>query len=255
MNGLHRYIGFVMICALVFLSGCSVDGQSLPELTMQPGPGVALAAEKSPVPGQKQNDDRVALADGFSYQKLDDALKVRITGNSYPEDDSEIGIQYADLRYIRILYYDFDGKVRQGEIIMHKSLAEEVMEIFHELYKAKYPLASVKLIDDFNADDEASMKANNTSGFNYRVVKGTKKRSLHSYGMALDVNPLLNPYVKGSNVDPDTAETYADRSRDFEGKIDKNDLCYKLFHERGWKWGGDWKTVKDYQHFEKEVAH
>ena len=253
MNSLHRYIAFGMFCTLVLISGCSGPGQSVPELTMPPGPGVALAAEKSPA--QNQNEDRVVLADGFSYQKLDDALKVRITGNSYPEDDSEIGIQYADLRYIRLLYYDFDGKVRQGEMIMHKSLADEVMEIFHELYKAKYPLASVKLIDDFNADDETSMEANNTSGFNYRVVKGTKKRSLHSYGMAIDVNPLLNPYVKGNHVDPDTAETYADRSRDFEGKIDKNDVCYKLFHERGWKWGGDWKTVKDYQHFEKEVEH
>ena len=259
MKRICTFIWYVLI--FLFMAGCAkTPGDDIPpQLSLVPGPGVALAAEKTPgssaVPQSTLGDNgMVTLAEGFYYAELSDSVKARITGKSYPEDEKDSRLSYDTLRYLRLRYYDFEGGVQEGELIVHKDLAKEVLDIFHELYMAKYPLASVRLVDDFDADDEVSTEANNTSGFNYRFVAGTKSRSLHSYGMAIDVNPLFNPYVKGNNVDPDSAAVYADRSKDFAGKIDKDDLCYQLFTRHGWEWGGDWKTVKDYQHFSKEVG-
>lgn len=186
---------------------------------------------------------------GFSYTTLSDAIKARITGKSYPADDSTAKIKYADLRYIKLLHYDFSGKVKEGELIVHARVAADIMAIFIKLYEAKYPLASVRLVDDFNADDRLSMTANNTSAFNYRVVSGTTSLSRHAYGAAIDLNPVFNPYVYKGEVSPANGAPYADRTKEFAGKIDHDDLCYKLFKARGWSWGGDWRYEKDYQHF------
>ncbi len=214
----------------------------------------------SPTPAPTQTPptqaERVSLNDDFYYVPLDDAIKARITGLSYPKDDSDAAINYDDLRYIHLLHVDFEGNVREGELIVNKKVAQDVMEIFYALYEAKYPLTSVVLVDEYGeaADDNLSMAANNTSAFNYRVVAGSKTLSLHSYGLAVDINPLLNPYVKSDgSISPESGAEYADRTRDFEGKIDHDDLCYKLFIEHGWTWGGNWKNSKDYQHFSKDI--
>lgn len=225
-----------------------------PRFTQTPAPTIAATPSPSPSPA---DDGRVQLAEGFYYIELNDEIKERITGLSYPEDDSDISIGYDDLRYIRLLYYDFEGNVKEGELIVNKLLADEVMEIFYELYQAKYPFTSINLVDDYGqaADDELSMEANNTSAFNYRPVAGTSKLSFHSFGAAIDINPLLNPYIKADgSVYPTNALDYVDRSRDFPGKIDHDDLAYKLFTARGWDWGGDWSTSKDYQHFAKDLG-
>jgi hypothetical protein len=111
------------------------------------------------------------------------------------------------------------------------------------------------LIDEYDADDEASMRANNTSAFNFRKSSGMRTLSKHSTGMAIDINPLYNPLVKHregrTKVYPSTAVPYIDRTQDFPYKIVKGDLCYRLFKKYGFSWGGDWKSSKDYQHFEK----
>ena len=188
--------------------------------------------------------------------KLNDEIKKRIIGMSYPADDKNCKISYDDLRYIKLLHYDFEGKVQEGELIVNKKLAKEVTEIFYELYKSKYPFTSVRLVDDFGepGDDNLSMAANNTSAFNYRYVTGTKTLSRHSYGAAIDINPRLNPYIVGNRIAPANGADYADRSKDFAGKIDHDDLCYKLFLKHGWTWGGDSKGDKDYQHFSKDIG-
>lgn len=188
--------------------------------------------------------------------KLDASLKARITGMSYPADDTNAKITYDDLRYILLLHYDFAGRVQKGELIVHASLADEVTRIFYELYQAKYPLTSVRLVDDYGepGNDDLSMAANNTSAFNYRRVTGTSTLSRHSYGAAIDINPMLNPYIVGDRVIPENGAPYADRTREFAGKIDHDDLCYKLFIKRGWTWGGDWSGDKDYQHFSKKIT-
>ena len=162
----------------------------------------------------------------------------------------------SDLRYLRLLHYDGNGKVQQGEMVCNKAIAQDLLEIFEELYRQKYPIERIRLIDDYDADDERSMSDNNTSCFCYRLVGGTRVLSKHAQGLAVDVNPLYNPYVRyrknGSmQVQPSNATAYTNRQRRFAYKIERGDLLYRLFIEHGFRWGGSWKTMKDYQHFEK----
>ncbi len=227
-----------------------------PQLSESAEPSATSKPTDKPAGEDKASEDKTVIADGFYYMKLDDALKQRITGMSYPADDEDIAISYDDLRYIKIKYVDFSGSEKDGELIVNKKLAKEVTQIFYELYQAQYPVESVRLVDDYGepGDDNASMAANNTSAFNYRKVTGSKKLSRHSYGAAIDINPKLNPYIDGDRVAPENGAAYADRSKDFAGKIDHDDACYKIFIKHGWTWGGDWKGDKDYQHFSKDIG-
>ena len=190
----------------------------------------------------------------FTAEPISDSIFKRMQGKSYKNNCT---IPLKELRYIQVLHYDSDGKLKSGEIVCHKDIAADLIDIFHELYKAHYPIECVQLIDDYNANDEQSMLHNNTSCFNYRHVAGTKSLSLHSQGKAIDINPLYNPYVKRlrngtMSISPKTGRVYANRSKTFKYKIDHNDLAYKLFKKHGFTWGGDWKSLKDYQHFEKK---
>lgn len=202
--------------------------------------------------------DRIIYKEGFFYEPLTDAVKNRITGISYPE--ISCSVPYEDLNYVGLKYIDFDGQEQSGELICNKAVAQDMAEIFYELYRNDYRLERVRLIDEYAGDDTASMADNNTSCFNYRVVDGTTNLSKHAYGLAIDVNPYYNPYVVfGRNSDgsdyisPPGSEIYADRSQNFPYKIDENDLCYRLFTEHGFTWGGNWNSTKDYQHFQKKI--
>ena len=199
--------------------------------------------------------DRVVYQDGFYYEPLSDSVKERITGISYPETGCTV--PYDDLAYVGLLYIDFDGEEQTGELICNKAIAQDITEIFYELYRNDYRIERVRLIDEYGGDDTLSMLDNNTSCFNYRVVDGTTRLSRHAYGCAVDINPFYNPYVvynkNGSGetyISPKGSEIYADRSQDFPYKIDEKDLCYKLFTAHGFTWGGNWNATKDYQHFQ-----
>ena len=196
------------------------------------------------------------VAEDFFYEPLSAELKDRITGISYPaENHSDLAVTYDDLRYVHILHYNFDGMSTEGELICNKYIADDLLEIFYELHRNEYQLERVRLIDEYNGDDTASMEDNNTSCFNYRVVDGSTSLSKHALGLALDINPFYNPYVTYPDgqirISPKGSEPYADRNADFPYKIDENDLCYKLFTEHGFTWGGNWNSLKDYQHFQK----
>lgn len=184
----------------------------------------------------------------FVSQPIPKEVELRMRGRSLP-DASKVDID--QLRYLTLPYYDFDGNIKKGEMVCNKIIAHDLLCIFRALFSHEYPINSIRLIDDFDADDEASMQANNTSCFNYRNRVGTSMLSRHAYGMAVDINPLQNPCVRGKRVRPSTAEEYADRSKDFEHKIDENDYCKEVFTSFGFKWGGRWNSTKDYQHFEK----
>lgn len=206
----------------------------------------------------EQHPNRVTYEEGFYYEPLTESVKQRITGISYPE--SGCTVPYEDLNYVGLMYIDFEGQEQTGELICNKAIAQDMVEIFHELYRNDYRLESVRLIDEYDGDDTASMAENNTSCFNYRVVDGTSNLSKHAYGLAIDVNPYYNPYVvfhrneDGSDyISPPGSEIYADRSQSFAYKIDENDLCYRLFTEHGFTWGGNWNSTKDYQHFQKTL--
>lgn len=189
----------------------------------------------------------------FYSTEITDDIKERIWGISYQENSY---ISLENLRYLRILHWGFDGETHIGEIIVNKSITEDILEIMYELYKSDYMIEKMVLIDEYGGDDEKSMQDNNSSGFNYRVVSGSSTLSKHSFGMAIDINPLYNPYVvKKSNgtvsISPKGSEAYVDRNGDFPYMLTKDDLCVKLFKEHGFTWGGVWNSVKDYQHFEK----
>lgn len=199
----------------------------------------------------------MATAKPFYASALTDEIKEKITGISYPASDKEAEISYEDLSVVHVQYYDFSGIVQEGELVCNQAIAQDLVEIFETLYEEKYPIEKIRLVDEYGGDDDASMADNNSSCFNYRVVAGTKHLSNHAYGLAVDINPLYNPYITTRNgktvISPAGSEAYTDRSGDFEYKIDENDLCYKLFTEHGFTWGGAWTHSKDYQHFEKRV--
>ncbi|MFR9659643.1 MAG: M15 family metallopeptidase [Rikenellaceae bacterium] len=189
---------------------------------------------------------------GMSAEPISDEVFGRMKGLSYKENCT---VPLEELRYLKVLHYDGNGEVATGEIVCNKLISDDLLYIFGELFEAKYPIESVRLVDDFGADDNESMVNNNSSAFNFRYVAGTTTLSKHSLGMAIDINPLYNPYVKEGGdkliVEPTEAREYVDRGREFPYKIDTSDLCYKLFIERGFEWGGNWTSLKDYQHFEK----
>ncbi len=201
------------------------------------------------------NPERTTYQDGFYYEPLSDEVKEQITGISYPE--SGCTVPYEDLHYVGLLYVDFNGETQTGELICNKAIAQDMVEIFYELYLNDYRIERIRLIDEYGGDDTLSMEDNNTSCFNYRVVDGTDSLSKHALGCAIDINPFYNPYVvfnrptQGETyISPKGSEIYADRSRSFPYKIDENDLCYRLFTAHGFTWGGNWNSSKDYQHFQ-----
>ena len=202
----------------------------------------------NPAPTEVPVTAETASAPVFTSQPVPEAVEARMRGVSYP-DDAEVRL--SDLRYLQLSYIDFDGNSPVGEMICNKAIADDLVAIFRELYEARYPIRSIRLIDDFNGDDEASMAADNTSCFNYRRKTGMRELSKHARGLAVDINPFENPYVRPSRVRPAGASAFADRSKDFPHKIDKDDLCYRLFRAHGFSWGGTWRSVRDYQHFEK----
>lgn len=160
-------------------------------------------------------------------------------------------VPLEDLRYVTVSHWDFDGTIRSGELVVHKDIVLEVIDVFEELFNAKFPIEKMVLIDDYIGNDEASMEDNNSSAFCSRTVTGTTNRfSKHSYGIAIDINPKLNPYVKGDVVLPKIGKQYLDRTKIVPGMIVEEGVCCQAFKKRGWIWGGDWKSFQDYQHFE-----
>ncbi len=206
--------------------------------------------------GQVVSDAAVAAygADScFVALDIDDGTFARMRGRSYKEG---CPVARADLRYLRLLHRTLGGQTQLGELVCHKDIAPDLVAIFRRLYAARYPIERMVLIDEYGGDDERSMADNNTSCFNHRNVPGTATLSKHSRGRAIDVNPRYNPYVRTGRggarlVSPANGRPYASRAAAFDYKISRGDLLCRLFAERGFAWGGDWRRSKDYQHFEK----
>ncbi len=189
----------------------------------------------------------------FFMTEPDAALLQRIEGVSLASAPDAVR---SELVYLRMLYRDFSGDSRIGEMICHRSIAEDLLFIFEQLYLADYPIGEMRLVDDYGGDDNLSAANNNTSCFNYRPVSGGRGLSCHAYGLAVDVNPLYNPYViyregRVVYIAPEEGQEYIDRSGNFPHKINSDDLCFRLFTERGFRWGGFWENRPDYMHFTK----
>jgi len=158
----------------------------------------------------------------------------------------------ADLRQLTLTYHGFDNAPHTGTLVVHRDLAADVIRLFEKLYDRNFPIERMVPIEDYGGNDDASMLANNTSAFNCRDTTGKPGVfSNHSWGRAIDINPLVNPYVKGDKVLPDAGRKYLDRSKEFPGSILKDGFVVRLFESDGWTWGGRWPDRQDYQHFEK----
>jgi hypothetical protein len=153
------------------------------------------------------------------------------------------------LRAVNARHLGNDGKAHTGRVIVAANLANGMVEILRDLYEARFPIARMVPVDVYGGDDMRSMRANNTSAFNCRPATGGSSWSEHAYGRAIDVNPFVNPYVRGSTVLPPESAKYADRSRNDKGMIHSGDAAVQAFAAQGWKWGGYWSSLKDYQHF------
>lgn len=164
-------------------------------------------------------------------------------------------VKLSELMFLKISYFGFDDKPHIGELIVHRKAAPEIILIFKELFESKFPIESLEPMYMHLGSDNQSMIANNTVAFNCRQVTNYKKAfSLHSYGIAIDINPFINPYYKKGKVIPPSARVNLDRKKSQKGLIAKNTIAYDVFKRYGWKWGGDWKSLKDYQHFEKRLS-
>lgn len=198
------------------------------------------------------SDAQLAMFGGagnfFFAEELSDETFERIDGVSFARGCTT---PRSGLRHLQVLHRNFGGRTQVGEMICGEAVAEELLAIFRELYDAGYPIEKVLLIDFYGADDNLSMEDNNTTCFNFRRVAGSKTLSMHARGLAVDINPLYNPYVKGSSTRPAAGAAYADRSQNCPYYIRKGDVCHRAFTRRGWTWGGAWRSVSDYQHFEK----
>jgi D-alanyl-D-alanine carboxypeptidase len=157
-----------------------------------------------------------------------------------------------DLRRITFRHWSFDRSIATGQIVVNAGVAVGIESVLKDLFDAKFPITSAKPIEEFGGDDDRSTMANNTSAFNCRAVTGGKTFSEHAWGRAVDINPVQNPYVRsnGTVLDP-KAKPYLKRSAlsESSGAIIANGAVVKAFKRIGWKWGGTFNRVKDYQHF------
>lgn len=196
-------------------------------------------------------DDPVA---GGTISPIPDTIWSSMQGKSFHADVKGCA-QRHDLRLLSLPFRDFSGAVKRGQLIVHRRVARDVRDVFVQLFADKrFAIARMDLIDAFNGDDDASMAANNTSGYNCRKASGAARLSSHALGLAIDVNPLQNPYVSRRGTAPkggeawDTPEERAAAASE-PGLILSRSAITRAFKSKGWGWGGDWRSSKDYQHF------
>ena len=224
----------LIIISLFLLSGCSEN--PVPEYEKTEIESAETYKEAEPV---------------FSKSEIPEEIREKMYGKTISDKSH---VSYDDLSYLTLSYYGYDDEIHTGNMIVAKELADEVICIFKELLNEKFPIQKMVLPCEFDGIDEYSMQANNTSAFNDRPIEGTGGLSYHQLGRAIDINPLINPYIRFSDntVLPTTAEPYLDRTLDVKGMINEGSKCVEIFEKYGWNWGGYWNSLKDYQHFEKK---
>lgn len=159
-------------------------------------------------------------------------------------------VPIADLRLITMTYRNFDGKTRRGELMVHHEVARDVVDVFRTMYNGGFPIRRMERIEHYGGSDDASMDADNTSAFNCRAKTGGGGYSIHSYGKAIDINTIENPYIDGDLVLPPAGEEFVDRDDVRPGMILADDYIVRAFERIGFEWGGYWDSPIDYQHFE-----
>ena len=154
-----------------------------------------------------------------------------------------------DLRYVTVSFRGFDGRAHTGELVVHRRVAAQVVEVFARLYRARFPIEEMRLVTGADLEAHPTGDGNNTAAFVCRPARQQTRWSAHAYGLAVDVNPFQNPYRRGDLVLPELASAYEDRSRVRPGMIGPGDVVTTAFADIGWTWGGSWRSQKDFMHF------
>ena len=216
---------FLLICSLVFINNLSAQNY-LYKTESDSAASTVYSTDKDSIIVDSDMD-----------------LEQALSGISIPETIKN------QLKLITVYYYGFDNNLHQGQLVVNKFAAKDLVEIFDIILETKFPVEKVIPISKYNWSDDAAMKDNNTSCFNYRFISGSRILSKHAAGLAIDINPLLNPYVKDGKPSPENSNY----NLNLPGTISSASLITNEFKKRGWTWGGDWKSIKDYQHFQKNL--
>jgi poly-gamma-glutamate synthesis protein (capsule biosynthesis protein) len=174
------------------------------------------------------------------------AVRARMEGRSWRGDDPRCP-RWDDLAYVLLDHVTFDG-VDRGELVVAAAIAPRAVELFRRLWQLGFPIRQIHLVDDFDASDDRSMSADNSSAFNFRLIAGTDLLSQHALGRAIDINPVENPWRKPERIVPDEGRAFADRSDVRPGMIVRPGPVVALLDELGWEWGGDWRHAFDDHH-------
>jgi hypothetical protein len=182
--------------------------------------------------------------------ELSAPVRAHMTGRSHRAEHPRCP-SFDALRLLSLRHHGFDGAVHEGELVVHRDVVEEVARIFERLFACGFPIASLRRVDHFDADDEASMAANNSSAFNFRCIQGSERLSHHALGLAIDLNPVQNPWLRAARVEPDAGRDYLDRSAVRLGMIVRPGPVVAAFEAEGWHWGADFAAEPDHHHFSK----
>jgi poly-gamma-glutamate synthesis protein (capsule biosynthesis protein) len=202
--------------------------------------------------GPTQNDPAQTEPTTFrsSVERITPFLRRRMHTSSH---HAGCPVPWRGLRYLQLSYVGFDDRPHTGELVVAAAYARDVVGVFRKLFEARWPIQRMRLVDAYGGDDDRSMAADNTSGFNCRRVKGSQKWSDHALGAAIDLNPVQNPYLSGSSVAPPGSRRFATLDRGAgalvpHGTIRSDDVVVRAFSAIGWEWGGSW-AEPDFQHF------
>lgn len=206
-------------------------------------PSVALFALIFTITGiTSKNIQSISEESGYVIDSNID-FEQAVSGKNIPQSIIE------NLRLVDVYYYGFDEKLHKGQLVVHREVVLDIIEIFEFIRERQFPISKVIPISKYGWSDDKSIMDNNTSAFNYRYISGTRVISNHASGLAIDINPGLNPYIKNGSSLP--ANCVYDTTK--AGTILADSDLVKEFKKKGWQWGGDWKSLKDYQHFEKKL--
>ena len=181
-----------------------------------------------------------------AIERIDAELREEMTGVSW---HSGCPVPIRRLRLLTLDYWGFDGEVHRGRLIVRRRQAQPVLGAFHTLFDDSFQIRRVRMIEPYRADDDLLGRKNVTSGFNCRLATGGSNWSQHAYGLAIDINPVQNPYVNGDVVLPARGRRFLDRSLDEPGMVHADDVVVQAFADIGWEWGGNWTSIRDYMHF------
>jgi poly-gamma-glutamate synthesis protein (capsule biosynthesis protein) len=182
-----------------------------------------------------------------SIAPVPEAVRARMAGVSWHGDDLRCP-RWDDLAYVTVDHVTFDSGTARGELVVAAPLAARAVELFRRLYRLGFPIRQIRLVDDFAASDDASMAADNSSAFNFRVISGTDLLSQHALGRAIDINPVENPWRRSHRIDPPAGAVFTDRREVRPGMIVRPGPVVAALDELGWEWGGDWRHAFDDHH-------